>query len=244
MWATNARLLRHDSRTTGACTPQGGVPTLRELQRAGLSSLSSVACRLASQRGGRLSVPLAVMRSIPAGTERSYRAKGPRRRTDADREHRRKHKAQSWDGLRRDVPLTVIEALLHARPQLREVDPNVVQGLAHIISIAASRARRHAEHEDWFSLNSIELEGRFGRGKFNLLNDRYYLFDVNASYEAQKTRAYRVRPDVRQIVDSRIDDFIRTPRAVTKLMGPDGKKRRRVPAYGQRRATCRDFRLT
>jgi hypothetical protein len=69
----------------------------------------------------------------------SFTASGPVPRTDADRKHRRKHKARSWKGLRGEVSEMQIEALLGARPQLRAEDRSVVQGLAHIISIAEVR---------------------------------------------------------------------------------------------------------
>src|SRR5262245_55201698 len=110
------------------------------------------------------------------------RAPPPPRRTDADRKSRRDHKNGSWGGLMGDVPSIVIEALYRARPGLMELEAPVVQGLARVLTISGSRARRHAEHDGWFSLNSIELEGRFGRGRFNRLNDCFQLFEVNAEF--------------------------------------------------------------
>jgi hypothetical protein len=148
------------------------------------------------------------------------KARGPIKRTEEQRQNRRDRTTRLRDSLRGDVSDVMIEALLKARPALGSLDPTVVQGLAYVIYISGTKARRHSERAGWFSLNSTELEGRFGRAEFSKLNERFGLFDVHEPYGAQVTRAYRVRSHVREVVDAHRDVFLRTPGALATKPPP------------------------
>ena len=162
-------------------------------------------------------------------------ARGPVPRTDVHREKRRELVERSRNGLHYDVDQVVIDALVHALPGLREEPASVARGFAQVYTASSMRARRHASHEGCFSLNSIELEGAFGRQRFNDLNRRYGVVELVAEWEGGSTRAYRLQSRIRDTVNAHLDAFIRTPGATTAVIRPDGKQLRRQREWNSHR---------
>src|SRR5262245_43816413 len=137
---------------------------------------------------------------------------GPCPRTDAHRAARRELGERCRKGLRFDVDQVVVDALVDARPELRNEPPSVARGFAQVYSASTRRARRHVSHKGCFSLNSIELEPAFGgRGRFNELNHRHRVVERIHDWTPGATRAYQLHPGVREAVNAYLDAFIRTP---------------------------------
>jgi hypothetical protein len=79
------------------------------------------------------------------------------------------------------------------------------------------------------------LDHVFGRGQFEKLNDIYRVVELVAEWEPGQTRAYRLCEDVEAALDSRMDAFIRTRGAVTRVYRPDGKVLRKPRSWSARR---------
>ena len=117
-------------------------------------------------------------------------ARGPIPRTDVHRATRRDLTERSRNGLRYDVDQVVIDALVdQALPGLEKEPASVARGFDQVYTASTMRARRHASHEGCFSLNSIELEGAFGRTRFNDLNRRYGVVELVSEWERGALRA-------------------------------------------------------
>ena len=95
-------------------------------------------------------------------------------------------------------------------------------------SFSKRRVHHHPKHKDGFSLAGWELEGLFGRGKFNSLNERFGLLSVTPQWWSGRrfTRVYRLEPPIDKILQEwhLPIEGIRPER----LIGMDGRAIRRL----------------
>ncbi len=95
--------------------------------------------------------------------------------------------------------------------------------------ISASKGRRHNQHPDCFSVNHIELEVRFGRGRFDQLNVEYDLFVTRGKHRPGSTTAYRWTAAFNDAMQACLHDFNRDVGVTTRLVQPDGTTVRNRP---------------
>lgn len=157
------------------------------------------------------------------------KARGPIPRTEADRQARRDKKKKSSRSLLNPVPEVVMHALVAVRRSLSCEPRSVVQGLAYVCWIAENKARQHKEFDGWYSLNHLELEARFGQGKFAKLNDKHQILEVRKGTPAQTTNGYRLLPDIAEALRSHLLNLNASPAALTKWVGPAGRAMYRPP---------------
>jgi hypothetical protein len=154
-------------------------------------------------------------------------ARGPAPRTREQKQARRRIRERSRSSLMSDVPDEIITALCDARPSLREEPWPVRWGFAYLVWSSQLKQGRHKEFAEYFSIHHEKLEALFGRGKFHKLNERHRLMEV-VEASARHTKAYRLMPDVQEMLQSRRRHGNDTG-ATVALIRHTGRRRRQLP---------------
>jgi hypothetical protein len=158
----------------------------------------------------------------------SFTAPLPAPRTHAQRRARQRLDRKCSASLANPVPHEVIVGLCDARPTIAHEPDDVKHGLAYLAWCSRMQHRRHRELPEYFSIHNQELEKRFFRKGFEILNERHDLIEVVDAARRGLTRAYRLKPDVEEAIRSRLKKGNDSRSPLTMIL-PSGKRRASLP---------------
>lgn len=130
----------------------------------------------------------------------------------------------------RDEPVveSFLRRLRRDLPGFKE-EPQATQvSLATLIWNFESKSKQHKAKPGAMSISHQEIARRFGRGKFDAINERLGIFDVSRNWSRSRnlTKAYTLKPDVQASVT---DYLHRGRRRLTSLITEAGLRIRTLP---------------
>jgi hypothetical protein len=123
----------------------------------------------------------------------------------------------------------MIQMLGRVRPAFKHLAPDIQRNIASLIWQASSKRREHSAYPEAVFFTYQELDQKFGRAQFQLLNSELDLFDVLPyDCKAQHTRGYKLKPDIQKAQHSMLRR-IRARAQIVRLLLEDGRYLRSVP---------------
>ena len=123
----------------------------------------------------------------------------------------------------------MVRMLRRVRPHFKAETPEIQHAIASLIWQASSKSRDHIKYEGAVFFHYKELEKKFGRGAFLLINHRLDMFEVfRDDYTKSHTRGYKLKPDI-AIAQQNMLKHIRTHRPAVRLLLEDGRYMVKVP---------------
>jgi hypothetical protein len=122
----------------------------------------------------------------------------------------------------------MIRMLGRVRPACRHLAPDVQRNIASLIWQASSKRREHSTYPEAVFFTYQELDQKFGRAQFQLLNSELNLFDVFRYDRSQYARGYKLKPDIQKAQHSMLRR-IWARAQIVRLLLEDGRYLRSVP---------------
>lgn len=132
------------------------------------------------------------------------------------------------------LPEAFLKYLRRWLPGFRRYTLKAQTALLQMILQAPTKYREHAGQEGWASFQAIELEHKFGRGKFATINQELGLFNIYEDEPGRQvwskvlglTKAYQLTD---KVTDLRAKFLEGVTRRHTNLLSEDGKLQHKLP---------------
>lgn len=100
--------------------------------------------------------------------------------------------------------------------------------LTRMIKKCGNRYQAHSHYPGWSFFTFVGLEAKFGRGKFNGINERLGIFETRMDWSLKegRTKPYRLTPHLDSL---RKQFFSKPPKVATRLLAGSGEVRHKAP---------------
>lgn len=105
---------------------------------------------------------------------------------------------------------------------------HVQMELTRMIKSCGTRYKVHSHYPGWSFFTFETLEAKFGRGKFNSINERLGIFQTQMDWSKVegRTKPYKLTPHVEAL---RTQFFTKPPKEATRLLAENGEVRHKPP---------------